>query len=202
MTDPGSVTQWVEQLRSGDTAARERAAQMLWQRHFARLLALAYQHLDKRLRRREDEHDIVGHVYASFCVRLQRGDFSLQGREDLWRLLSAMTLRKTYQAAERHRCQRRDYRREVGTVDASADLLASEEALERLADRALDPAEEAEMKEDVERRIDQLPQPLQQIVYWKLQDCTNGEIANRLHCNVRTVERKLQLIRDLWQAQA
>ena len=39
----------------------------------------------------------------------------------------------------------------------------------------------------------------EQIVRLKLQGYTHEEIADELDCNVRTVERRLKQIRELWQ---
>src|SRR5262249_41897101 len=41
---------------------------------------------------------------------------------------------------------------------------------------------------------------LQSMALWKLEGYTNREIADRLGCVPRTVERKVQAIRRLWSA--
>ena len=41
---------------------------------------------------------------------------------------------------------------------------------------------------------------LRQIAVWKMEGYENDEIARRLGCGVRTVERKLGVIRAIWQA--
>ena len=40
---------------------------------------------------------------------------------------------------------------------------------------------------------------LRQIALWKLEGYTNPEIAAKLDCTVRTVERKLERIRAYWE---
>jgi RNA polymerase sigma factor (sigma-70 family) len=204
MTSPGSVTLLVEQLRSGDPATRDAAARQIWQRHFPNLLALACRRLDPRARRREDEQDVLQSMYASFCLRLQRGDFALAGREDLWQLLVTMTLNKTRNAAARQRSQRRDYRREEGRAGDVAAPLTPDEALAQMEDSAPTPDEAIELTEQLHRRLQALPPPLRQIALWKLEGYTNEEISapERLGCTVRTVERKLHLIREFWEAEA
>jgi hypothetical protein len=204
MSSPGSVTLLAEQLRSDDPAVRDAAARQIWQRHFPNLLELACRHLDGRLKARVDEHDVLQSMYASFCLRQRRGDFALDDRDDLWRLLVTMTLNKTRNAAARHRAGLRDYRREQGGAGAGGDSLTPDEALAQLEDAAPTPAEAAELTEQLHRRLAVLPGPLRQIALWKLERCSNEEIAapERLGCTVRTVERKLQLIREYWQAEA
>jgi hypothetical protein len=204
---PGSITLLVEQMRSSDPATREAAARQIWQRHFPRLLTLACQHLDQRLKRRTDEQDVLQSMYASFCFRQQRGDFSMDDRSDLWRLLVTMTLNKTRKAAEKQRSQRRDYRREANVGGAAGagenDSFTDDEALAQMEDSSPSPAEAAELTEELERRMKALPEALQQIALWKLEGYSNEDIAgpDKLKCTVRTVERKLRLIRELWEAQ-
>jgi len=42
---------------------------------------------------------------------------------------------------------------------------------------------------------------LQALAAAKMEGCTNQELAQRLGCSVRTVERRLRLIRDVWRAE-
>lgn len=59
--------------------------------------------------------------------------------------------------------------------------------------------EEAASKEFMERFLEELSEAtLRGIVSLKLQGFTNDEIAEKLGCATRTVERKLNLIRRLW----
>ena len=43
---------------------------------------------------------------------------------------------------------------------------------------------------------------LRGIARWKMEGHTNGEIAGKLGCLERTVERKLRVIRGLWEDHA
>src|SRR3954449_749868 len=112
MDPPGSVTVMITRLRSDDPGEREAAARLIWRRYFPALLDLARGHLDRRVRRREDEEDVLQSMFGSFCRRQGRGDFDLWGRDDLWSLLVTITLRKARNAANRHRCASRDCHRE------------------------------------------------------------------------------------------
>ena len=54
--------------------------------------------------------------------------------------------------------------------------------------------------DECRRLLDLLDEPeLQQIALWKVEGQTNDEIATRLNCVPRTVERKLGRIRALWK---
>jgi RNA polymerase sigma factor (sigma-70 family) len=197
METNGSVTRMIGQLRCDDPAVRELAARLIWERYFRDLLALARQHLDARTRRREDEEDVLQSMYKSFCLRHQRGDFDLSGRDQLWALLVQITLRKARNAANRHRQGKRDVQRE--DQNQGEEPVMSRWALEQMDASEPTPAEAAVLNEELERRLQTFADPeLRQIALWKLEGWTNAEIAARNDCVERTVERKLERIRGKW----
>ena len=57
------------------------------------------------------------------------------------------------------------------------------------------PEERVAVVEEVQRLLRLLPEPLRQIVVWKLEGFTNAEISCMIDRTVRSVEIKLQLIR-------
>jgi DNA-directed RNA polymerase specialized sigma24 family protein len=61
------------------------------------------------------------------------------------------------------------------------------------------PAFAAEMVEQMQRRLDELQGPLlREIAVGKLQGYTHQELASQLDISLRSVERKLSLIRRKW----
>ncbi len=102
MDHDGSVTRLIQLLRSHDPTVRDMAARLIWQRYFRNLLELARKNLDKRVRRRVDEEDVLQSMFQSFCARQGRGEFELAGRDELWKLLVTITLRKARNAANKH----------------------------------------------------------------------------------------------------
>ena len=61
-------------------------------------------------------------MFQSFCARQARGDFRLADRNELWRLLVTITLRKARNTAKAQRRDRRDIDREQGSgTDAGCD---------------------------------------------------------------------------------
>jgi RNA polymerase sigma factor (sigma-70 family) len=198
MDSQGSVTRLIEQLRSTDPSLREDAARGLWDRYVPALLNLARRHLDRRLLHRADEDDVLQSMYASFCMRQQRGDFELGGRDDLWKLLVTVTLRKARNAARRHRRDARDYRRE-GNSDGG-DPTGRAEDFDPCDVSEPTPADAAAFNDELERRLHALGDPtLRRIALCKLEGYTNKEIARELdNCTERTIERKLARIRTRW----
>jgi DNA-directed RNA polymerase specialized sigma24 family protein len=199
----GSVTRLIHDLRHDDPAVRDRAARLVWERYSRDLLALARHHLSRRIRRREDEHDVLQSMFRSFCRRQQRGDYILDGRDDLWGLLVTITLCKARSVGLRHRCQRRDVGREQDAPSSTVGGAPEAQlwALEQMEAVEPTPAEAALLNEALERRLRRLADPeLRQLALGKLEGYTNAELAALYGCTERTIERKLERIRAKWEA--
>jgi RNA polymerase sigma factor (sigma-70 family) len=202
MTHQGSVTRLAQDLRSDDPAVRDAAARQIWRRYLGALLALARANLNARVRRREDEEDVFQSMYKSFCRRQQRGDYDLANRDQLWNLLVMITLRKARNAAQRHRYKIRDVRREQAEDGRGGEASGlPREVLEELSDADPTPAQASILNEALERRLQALPDlGLRLIAMRKLEGYTNREIAAEIRLTERSVERKLERIRDRWMA--
>jgi DNA-directed RNA polymerase specialized sigma24 family protein len=201
MAPDGSVSQWIDRLKAGDHAA----AQQLWEGYFQRLVGLARARLQGLPRRAADEEDVALSAFASFCRGAERGRFpQLQDRDDLWKLLVTLTARK---AAHLRRDQRRQ-KRGGGAVRGESALLPAagesesepEPALEQVLGQEPTPALAAELAEQCQRLLGGLgDDELKAIALWKMEGDTNPEIAARLGCALSTVERRLRLIRQIWE---
>jgi hypothetical protein len=193
------VTRLLDDLAAGSPSVRRQAESEIWRRYFPQLLTLARRSLDQRTRRREDEEDILQSMYTSFCARLKRGEFELEGRGDLMKLLVTMTLFKTRRTIAKHRRQRRDTRRETAPAQPG-DEASRVWAFEQMDQNAPTPDEAVAFNEEAQKQLAALDPMLRQIVFWKLEGFTNAEIAgpSKLNCAERTIERKLQRIRELW----
>ena len=188
----------IRRLRSAELAVRESAAADLWRRLMPSLLSFADRRIDRRLARRESAEDVVQSACTSFFIRHARGELNVEDSSQLWNVLLTITSRKICNLARRHSRARRDFRREkVEPADRSSS--GPRQQLESIAPP---PAEAAALQEALAARLDALPENLRQIAVWKLEGYTNEEIAalDKLDCAVRTVERKLARIRQLWQA--
>lgn len=189
-SDEGSVTQFFDQLRTGSPAA----ADALWERYFPRLVALARKTLSGRPQRVADAEDAVQSAFASFCLRVRAGEFDVANRSDLWNLLGVITTNKARMQARREAAAKRGGGRIVG-----------EEALVR-ADGSPMPLDEAAVLPPAdfdlhcEELLGQLDSELREIAVMRLLGYRNREIAGRLNCTERRVERKLGLIRLKWQS--
>jgi DNA-directed RNA polymerase specialized sigma24 family protein len=200
MPDDESVTDWLNQLQAGDSAA----AQPLWERYFARLVGLARQRLAGYRRAAADEEDVALSAFDTFCRGAGENRFPwLADRDDLWRLLVTLTERKATDLMRRESRARRG----AGRVCGEADLprAADDESggtLARVPGREPTPEFAALVAEECQRLLARLgDDTLRDLALLKLEGHANVEIARHLGCAVRSVERKLALIREQWQGE-
>jgi len=187
----GTVTDWIDRLRDGDPEA----ARPLWHRYFARLVSLARGSLERMRARRSaaDEEDVALSAFDSFCRAVERDRFpDLSDRGDLWRLLVAVTERKVIDLARKERAAKRGGGKVVSAsaLPGGADVAAREPT----------PELAALVAEECERLLARLgDEKLRAVAVLKLEGHSNEEVARRLDCAVRTVERKLGMIRSSWE---
>ena len=186
----GSVTRWIAALKQGDQSA----AQRLWEAYFRRLVGLARVRLRDAPRRIADEEDVALSAFDSFCRGARAGRFPrLDDRDDLWQILVFITVRKSIDL--RHYEGRPS--RGMGRVRSLTEL--SRGVLEAIGGDEPTPEVAAQLAEEYRRLLEQLGDPtLQRVATYKLEGYTDHEIAARLGCVTRTVERKLARIRAMW----
>lgn len=188
---PGSVTLFFNQLQEGDPLA----AEQLWMRFHPRLAALARKCLYGRPQAAADADDAVQSAFASFCQRVRSGQFTIGDREDLWNLLGLITKRKARAQVRRELADRRGGGQtldEGSLVGPGGAPLPLDEAGSEMAPPEFDLY--------VAELLEQLDSELREIAICRLMGFYNREIAARLDCTERKVERKLQLIRLTWEA--
>jgi DNA-directed RNA polymerase specialized sigma24 family protein len=192
MSSSQSVTHWIREFRRGNRTA----AQELWERYFQRLVQLARQQLPGRLLRAADEEDVALSAFHSFCRGVEAGRYpQLADRDDLWRLLVVITAHKAIHLVRDAQRQKRG-----GTPAPPQADDRYEASLDDLVGREPTPEFAAQVAEEYQRLLDRLGDPsLRTVAVWKMEGYTNEEIAARLACAPRTVERKLRLIRGLWE---
>jgi DNA-directed RNA polymerase specialized sigma24 family protein len=183
MTSLDPVTSYLRQCQEGDPDG----AQKLWELYFRRLVGLARQRLAGRPRRAADEEDVALSAFASFCRGAEGGRFPrLDDRRDLWRLLVTITARKALDLIDRDNALKHGggkLRQDFGEVPGPEPT----------------PEFAAQVAEEYRRLLDRLDSPeLRNVAVWKMEGYSNEEIAAKLGCVARTVERKLRAIRVLW----
>jgi RNA polymerase sigma factor (sigma-70 family) len=180
--ETGSVTRLIQAVQDDKTSA----VGPLLAVYFDRLVQLARSRLQQLPGMASYDEDLALRSFYSVYRRLRDTDRPLQlsGRDDLWRLLAARTILRAIDMLRRHR---------PGQV-------AGEHDLEQLVTREPTPEEATAMADECKRLLDLLDDPeLRQIALWKVEGYTNEEIAARLDCVPRTVERRVRRIRLLWK---
>ncbi len=178
----------LQQLRQRD----DRAASVVFARFSRRLVGLARQHLDGRLRQKVDPEDIVQSVFGTLFRHLRAGDFDLGGWDSLWGLLTTITVRKCGKWVDYYTGQRRDLRREV-SLEPAGD--GSTPGLE-IFDREPTPSEAASLAETVEGMLRGLNERERQIVLQLLQGACAEETGRLVGCSERKVRRVLHRVRE------
>lgn len=194
----GDVTIWLGQLVDGDNEA----AVHIYQHYFEQIAHLARRRMSPSYRRVADEEDVAQSVMRNLFDGIANGRFpELSSRENLWRLLVVMTARKAINVVEKQRAQKRGGGAVRGeSVLHGADASAAA-GFDRFEGPTTTPDFLAELAEESDRQLAKLPDDtLRQVARLKMEGYTNDEIAAQLGTTTRTVERKLQRIREVWSA--
>ena len=193
-----SVTQWLQELRSGsDTAVTQ-----IWERYFSRLTFIARKYFSTTPRRMPDEEDVVINAFQSFFHRVKEDQFHhLADRRDLWQILVMLTCRKAIKQSLHERRQKRvsgRIRAESAIPDPNKQT--AELNINSVAGAAPTPEFVVMMIQQCELLIKHLPnERLREIALLRFEGFANSEIAERLSVHERTIERKLNLIRSHWR---
>jgi DNA-directed RNA polymerase specialized sigma24 family protein len=188
-----SVTKWLRHLEQG----HDLAAQKLWNVFFERLVRLARLRMPASAHHGTDAEDVALSAFASFFRGMENQRFSNLGdRQSLWRLLVCITIRKVLHVQRDQGRLKRGGKRRVVELDhdAGVELVV----IEQVVSREPSPELAAQVAEEHRRWMKALgSEELTRLAEWKLEGFTNEEIAAKCGRTVRTVERKLNLIRKI-----
>ncbi|MEQ9411387.1 MAG: ECF-type sigma factor [Fuerstiella sp.] len=174
----------------------EQATHKLWQAYYHRLQEVARRRLKDFPCRVADEEDVAQSAMNSFFKAAENRRLSpVQNREDLWKLLLTITIRKVNRHKERAMAQKR-----------GADLAAGESGFAR--GNGNDPINLAGVPDDrfvdtlmleCQELIETLPgTSLPQIALLRMEGHSVEEIAQLQNVAVSTIKRKLARIRTIW----
>jgi RNA polymerase sigma factor (sigma-70 family) len=182
LLDAESVTRLIRAAQHD----RDSAVGPLLAVYFDRLVQLARKRLQALPGMANYDEDLALRSFYSVYRRVRDPERPLQlaGRDDLWRLLATRTISRAIDLIRRHR----------------PEEVPGENNLEQLLTREPTPEEAAATADECRRLLDLLDEPeLRQVALWKVEGYTNEEIAARMDCVPRTVERKVHRIRLLWK---
>ena len=198
MSKSTHVSHWIDLVKAGDSMAANR----IWQHYFSRLVRAVRARLDGQNRAISDEEDIVLSVFESFYDAAENGRFpDLSDRHDLWQLLMRMAARKVVDKRRHDRRQRRGGNVQVHSLDVDTENHAENDGkvIEAIGSEP-SPEMVLMMQETVEQLFSHLGVgQLRDLAGAKLEGYTDAELAQRFGCSERTIERRLNLIREKCQ---
>jgi RNA polymerase sigma factor (sigma-70 family) len=200
MAHEHSVTTWLDGVKSGD----DLDISQLWDRYFQRLVRVAGSRLPGHARRSVDEEDVALSAFHSFCERARKGQFpDLASRDELWRVLFAITVRKAMAAMRHQMRKKRGGGKVLGESALGQDDSSIAEGLSQFLGREPSPEDAARFAEQLGVMLERLGDAtLRTIALQRLEGFSSEEIAAALGLTRRTVDRKLQLVRAKWAEDA
>lgn len=134
--------------------------------------------------------DAVQSAFLCFWQQATDGKFR-EGvnRDDLWALLSVMTVRKARQHLRGERAKKRGGDRQRVPVEG---IVGRDDAFGELS-----PAEFDLFSEELLLHLDEGLRPFALL---RLMGHSNAESSQIMECTERTVERKIRLIRKMWES--
>lgn len=201
MDSQGSITNCMNVLRQPQSEDVERAVEEIWNRWSQRLVRLANRKLGNVPRREEDEEDVVQSGFMNLVQALGEGRYpELHDRQALWFLLARIIENKAINCRKRRLTRKRGEGKVRGdSAMGGPDRYADDG--QRVQIPGPDPTPEiiAEESEQFRFLLDILTEDsLRSVALMRLDGYANAEIAVKIGVCERTVERKLNLIRDQW----
>ena len=190
------ITHWISEAQKADS----QAAQVIWETYFQKLISYARKKMQGMPRRATDEEDVALSAMNSFFDGMHQGRFMPQDRDELWKLLATITVRKATRELRRHHAQKRG----GGAVRGESVFIggANESAswgINEVMDAGNLPAMSMQLTATCADMLAQLEDDsLRAIARSRLEGFSNEEIAQRMQISLATVKRRLARIRETW----
>jgi DNA-directed RNA polymerase specialized sigma24 family protein len=188
--DTPSISEWLAGLKAGEPVA----VQKLWERYSAALIRLASSRLRNFPQRLADGEDVAISVFSTLWRGGRAGRFvDVRNRDELWWLLARITQQKCVDLK----------RRETAKKRGSGKVAPGDEAQAYTLDQLIGKEPSPELLTSMDEQYRWLMSLLRddttrKVAAYRIEGYTVEEIASRLSIGTRSVERKLQLIRNRW----
>jgi DNA-directed RNA polymerase specialized sigma24 family protein len=190
-----SVTQWLIDVKQG----ADRGAQQLWERYYAELINAAHRKLGRLPHRAEDAEDVAAMAFTAFFQGVEKQRFpKLDDRDDLWQVLLMLAERRAADVVRREKARGAGIIRGEAELDQGMSTSGFTAGIDGLPGPSPTPETVDGLVAVIRERWDAFSdETLGRIALDKLQGYTNLEIAERTGIALRSVERKLRLIKSL-----
>lgn len=187
-------------MREGD----ESEAPFLWDRFYDRLRKLVRGRLQSHLRTMADEEDVSLESLTELFRGLLNGKYpGLDNRESFWRLLVTVASRNVMDEVSRENRQKRGGGRVFH--ESAIGLQAGEPVplFDQMPSSASAPDVQVMITERCAQMLESLEdEQLQAIAIMKTAGSNNQEIADSMGLSLRSVERRLVQIREIWSGES
>lgn len=186
MVQEDSVDELMARLQAGDADA----AEVLFARFARRLIGLARNRLDSRMRQKVDPEDVMQSVFRSFFRRQANDEYDVSDWDSLWYLLARITMSKCGHQIEHWRRGKRDVQ-----CEAPPPLSGEESGIWcQIVSREPTPSEALVLTETLEQVMRGLDDHQRQIIEQRLLGKEVAEISAAVGYTRRTVQRALKLV--------
>jgi len=190
-------TYWLPALLCGDEQATER----LWREYFVKTVRLAKRRMEGLRLCAADEEDVALSAMNSFCRMAKNRDDPIADSNELWKLLSTIVRRKANKERQRQFAAKRQEHRVVGESvflpGKDGGENENKNGIAQFLCREPSPELVAELTETWERILE-LPGAAE-LVPLKNDGYSNSEVAEKMGCSTRSVQRTLEKIKNEWE---
>jgi RNA polymerase sigma factor (sigma-70 family) len=188
-----------ESLLDAMQRGEDGAFDLFFKKHYDRLVRYARKRIGTFPLRTLDEEDVALSAMNSLFNNIRQNRVEAQSSVELWQILAAIAKRKLIN----HREQQHALKRGGGNVrgDSIWTQGGDENVFHSHADPRLDilPDSQIELLETTERLFQRLEDDkMRDVARLMLEGYRIDDIAERLNCVPRTINRKILRIRELW----
>lgn len=203
--DDEKLRAWLNRAVEGD----EEGIEQLWRFFYPRLRAAVSRRIATMPRLAGEESDLTSKSLHGFlCHVLRSPDLDLTDLNSVWKLLRVVALRHINDVAKNRFSQKRGGL--VSTTSLSQSIPGNRRAtrpdgsqyslVDELQDpSALDPGKSVLFDDLLEHLLSKLEsEKVRQIVLMRLGGYSNGEIAELMKVSIRTIQRQIKELEQVW----
>ena len=194
-SDNESFEKLLDAMQSGE----DRAFTAFFNRHYDQLVQFAKKKLGSFPLRTFDEHDVAQSAMKSLFKSLRENRFEAQNSIELWQILISITKNKLIDRRRRQHAQKRGsgmVRGDSIWTQAGDDNLFYEQQDTK---QNMTPDAQVELLETTDLLFQRLEDDkTREVARLLLEGYRINDIAEKLNCVRRTIERKIVHIRELW----
>ena len=196
-TGSGSVTAWIAGLKSNDPEAQRK----ILTRFVERLVSYAERKLRGLNGGMVGPEDIASMAFQNFFEKSPDEFASLLDRNDLWKILCMLAERRAIDAIRKSCAMKNGGNQLVNESGLGVANSDKRRTFDHFPSLQQPPDFSLMLSEEIEQRLDSLSDDAQRgIAILRMQGMTNCEISYALGISLRSVERKLGIIRDAFRS--